>query len=318
MLISIIMPTCNQGAFIEKAIKSVLLQGDVQYELLIYDACSDDNTSEILSKYSDHERIKKKKKKDDGQIDALNRGLDNAKGEVLAWLNSDDLLLPNALESILNALSSDQDTDFVYGDALEIGYDGAVYYPNVFTENPVAERYLFSHNFICQPTCFFKRAVWDAAKPLDADRAWTFDYTFFASFFSLGLKGQRLDRFIAANRQYPETKTNQGLFKRYLEQMRMILSRAGKPIWNRKALAVYSLEAIIKSLESWNSSDEASFNSLPKAILPKLHEWFLKLVNPREKAAIIARFQNWQTTEGWANIDEWLEANTSMLNNETR
>ncbi len=311
MLISFVMPTYNQGIFIEQSIRSILLQNFPDFELRIHDACSEDNTSDVLNRYIDDDRIKWIREPDEGQVDALNRGLDETRGEILAWLNSDDVLLPEALLNVSQVFLKNPDIDFVYGDALEIGYNGDVYYPNVFTEAPIAERYWFSHNFICQPTCFFRREVWESAKPLRMDSAWTFDYTFFASFFSQGFKGFRLEQFLAANRQYPETKTNQGLLKRYLEQMRMIISRKGMFPWQRKALYIYSLEAIIKSMESWNTQDDLFLQRISQSLLPKLHEWFLDLVNPKEREAIVSRFQAWQSTEGWANIGQWLGGSDS-------
>lgn len=92
------MPTYNQGTFIEEALLSVLCQKDVNSELIVYDALSTDETPKILELFKN--RIIWIREKDRGQVDALNRGLKEATGDILAWLNSDDLYLPFAIKNV--------------------------------------------------------------------------------------------------------------------------------------------------------------------------------------------------------------------------
>src|SRR5256885_6129730 len=97
--ISLITPSYNQAQFIERAIASVLCQtGPFDLEYLVFDGGSEDGTLEILHQY--HDRLSWQSGRDQGQIDALNTGLRRATGEVVGWLNSDDVLAPGALAKV--------------------------------------------------------------------------------------------------------------------------------------------------------------------------------------------------------------------------
>ena len=97
-LVSIIMPSYNTAKFISKTIESVLEQTYKNWELLIVDDCSTDNTDEIVSKYDDDRIIYLKNKKNSGAAVSRNKALKNAKGKWIAFLDSDDLWLPEKLE----------------------------------------------------------------------------------------------------------------------------------------------------------------------------------------------------------------------------
>ena len=94
-MISIITPSYNQGAYIEDTIKSILNQSYKNFEHIVFDGGSTDKTIEILNKYK---HIDWTSEKDKGQTDAINKGFKKAKGNILCYLNSDDLLLPESLE----------------------------------------------------------------------------------------------------------------------------------------------------------------------------------------------------------------------------
>lgn len=97
-LVSIIMPSYNTAKFISKTIESVLEQTYKNWELLIVDDCSTDNTDEIVSKYDDDRIIYLKNKKNSGAAVSRNKALKNAKGKWIAFLDSDDLWYPTKLE----------------------------------------------------------------------------------------------------------------------------------------------------------------------------------------------------------------------------
>ena len=100
MKISVITPSYNQVQFIERTIQSVLSQrGDFKLEYIVVDGLSTDGTEQILQKYCD--RIRLISEPDDGQSDAINKGMALATGEVVCWLNSDDTFEPNCLQNIL-------------------------------------------------------------------------------------------------------------------------------------------------------------------------------------------------------------------------
>ena len=95
-LVSIVTPSLDQGAFVERTLESVLSQqGDFDLEYLVQDGGSSDGTLEILERHKD--RISLVVERDSGQADAVNRALRRARGEIVGWVNSDDLLRPGAV-----------------------------------------------------------------------------------------------------------------------------------------------------------------------------------------------------------------------------
>ena len=301
---TIVMPTYNQGEFIETAVLSVLGQQGSDAELVVYDALSTDATPTILERYRD--RLTWIREKDRGMVDAINKGLSAAPGEVLAWLNSDDAYLPGALAHVRAAFEADPGLDFLYGDALEIDAAGRIFTPNQFTEECTRERYLHSHNFICQPTMFFRRRVLDKVGPLREDLLWTMDYEWFARFFLRGLRGRLLPRFLAANRDYPVTKTNTGGSTRYREMLAIHRLRPGRPLLTRRSFWIYTAEAVIKGVNAWRDRLPGTLRARALNQVSRLSgNLFLRFVNPRRRDEIIRRFHS-DIAPGGATIqDQW-------------
>ena len=111
-LVTIVTPSYNQGRFIEETILSVLNQDYPNIEYIVMDGGSTDQTLEILRKYE--ERVTWFSEKDKGQTDAINKGLRLAKGEILAYLNSDDTYLPGAVTRAVRYLTSENQDSCVY------------------------------------------------------------------------------------------------------------------------------------------------------------------------------------------------------------
>lgn len=111
--ISVITPSYNQGQYIEDAITSVLNQKYTNFEHIIFDACSTDNTLNILNKYA---HLKWISAKDKGQCDALNKGFHKATGDIFVWLNADDYMEPNAFNTFIDYYRKNPNADFYYSD----------------------------------------------------------------------------------------------------------------------------------------------------------------------------------------------------------
>ena len=107
-LVSIIMPSYNTARFIDKTIESVLKQTYKNWEMLIVDDCSTDNTEEIVSKYDDKRIIYLKNQKKSGAAVSRNKALKNAKGKWIAFLDSDDLWYPTKLEEQINYMKKNK------------------------------------------------------------------------------------------------------------------------------------------------------------------------------------------------------------------
>lgn len=124
--ITIITPSLNQGQFIEATILSILSQKYPNLEYIVMDGGSSDNTLDILRSYSD--RVRWLSEKDKGQTNAINKGLRMASGEILAYLNADDLLLPGTLEKVAKKIHGRSKYD--------VGYRQMPYYRRERSGNP--------------------------------------------------------------------------------------------------------------------------------------------------------------------------------------
>jgi len=311
---SIVMPTYNHGRWIETALRSIFDQGvgGADLELLVMDAMSTDETPEILERFRD--RIVWHRRKDKGQADAINQGLALARGEIVAWLNSDDTYLPGAFARVEAAFAADPALDFVYGDALEIDEHGGILTPNLFTEDCVRERFYYSHDYICQPTLFVRRGALARVGPLRADLRWFLDYQWLTRFFAAGLRGQRLPHFLAANRDHPQTKTNSGGIARWWEIVG-VLARTPGPgpfLLARRCIWIYSLEFAIKTINAadWGARKHSSADAKQTRTwaLNTLNRWFMKLVSPRSFDDIVQRYHRDIAAHGRTVPELWARA----------
>jgi glycosyltransferase involved in cell wall biosynthesis len=123
-LFSIVTPSFNQARFLPDALWSVQCQRHTRCEHIVIDAGSSDGTREILASAPDSVRFVIEP--DEGQSDALNKGLRLARGEIIGWLNGDDFYLPGALRAVETFLAANPDVQVVYGDAVVVDQDGRV------------------------------------------------------------------------------------------------------------------------------------------------------------------------------------------------
>ena len=112
MKVSIITPSYNQRDFIERTIQSVLTQ-NIDLEYIVIDGGSKDGTLKVLEKYK--ARLIWTSAKDKGQSDAVNKGLDMSSGEIIGWLNSDDIYLPGALQKVIKYFEENPECKWLYG-----------------------------------------------------------------------------------------------------------------------------------------------------------------------------------------------------------
>ncbi|RYH34477.1 MAG: glycosyltransferase, partial [Alcaligenaceae bacterium] len=115
--ISIVMPSYNQGKYIEETILSILNQGIDGLQLIIMDGGSTDETVSILKKYADRIDVWLSEK-DKGQTDAINKGMKYVKGDITGWINSDDIYVAGALRKVLRVFEEQPDVDVIHGDRL--------------------------------------------------------------------------------------------------------------------------------------------------------------------------------------------------------
>lgn len=172
-LVSIVTPSYNQAAFLESTLQSVLWQEGVDLELLVVDGGSTDGSLEIIRRYADR-LAWWVSEPDSGQAEAINKGLRRAKGEIVAWLNSDDLYLPGAVAQAAAELEDHPEAGLVFGDALTIDAQGCPLNRLAFGDWGLEE--LSSFRIICQPAVFMRRSALDAAGLLDLSYHFLLDH----------------------------------------------------------------------------------------------------------------------------------------------
>jgi glycosyltransferase involved in cell wall biosynthesis len=201
--ISIVTPSYNQGAFIERTIESVLRQGVAELEYTVVDGGSTDQTLEILRRHQD--RLCWTSERDRGHSDAINKGIARTEAPVIGWLNSDDIYYPNALTYVLDFLTKHPEVDVVYGDANHIDESDNVIevYP---TEAWDLER-LKEICFISQPAAFLRRRVVEQHGPLDLSVRYCTDYEYWFRLGRAGVHFAYLPQLLAGTRLHPTAAT---------------------------------------------------------------------------------------------------------------
>lgn len=173
-LVTIITPSFNQAPYLEETIQSVLNQTYPNIEYIIMDGGSTDGSVEIIKRHQ-KKLTQWVSEKDRGQTDAINKGFALAKGEILAWINSDDTLLPNAVGEAVEYLQDHPDVGLVYGDTNYIDEKSRVIgrFPASQTDLPRLRR---GYVHIPQQASFFRKSIWDQVGPLDPEFFFAMDY----------------------------------------------------------------------------------------------------------------------------------------------
>lgn len=190
MRITVVTPTLNQAQFLERSLESVLGQrGAFELEYLVQDGGSTDGTLDILRRHEG--RLSWCSEPDGGQADAVNRALRRSTGDVVGWLNSDDLLLPGALERVARAFAEAPRALWLHGRCQIIDEEGrpirrwiAAYKSH--RARHYSRRALLLENFVSQMTVFWRREALAAAGLLDQDLHLSFDYEYWLRLSRLG------------------------------------------------------------------------------------------------------------------------------------
>jgi glycosyltransferase involved in cell wall biosynthesis len=165
-LVSIITPSFNQARYLEQTIHSVLDQDYPNIEYMIVDGGSTDGSVDIIRRYASR-LAWWVSEKDAGQSDAVNKGLQRVTGEVIGWLNSDDLYQPGAVRAAVEILQKHPEAGAVYGDALAINEAGKAF--NLMRARQYNLVDLLAFNIICQPAAFMRRPVLQQVGQLNKD-----------------------------------------------------------------------------------------------------------------------------------------------------
>ena len=201
-LVSIVTPSYNQGQFIEETILSVKNQDYPNIEHIIVDGGSTDNTLEILKKYEGTYNMRWISEPDDGMYQAINKGLRIAQGEIMAYLNSDDLYLPWTVATVALYFQSNPDVDLVYGDMLGLNTNGKLvlrFYP------PLNLGYIERTGFLGQPTVFWQKKVFEYLKGFDETLKFVADCDYWMKAGRI-FTARKINEFLAIERDHPQAK----------------------------------------------------------------------------------------------------------------
>ncbi|MDJ1491712.1 glycosyltransferase [Cytophagaceae bacterium DM2B3-1] len=212
--ISVITPSYNQGQYIEETIQSVLGQYYPNLEYIILDAGSTDNTVSIIKKYESQISYWHSKK-DNGQASAINEGLNMATGDILCWLNSDDMFMPGTLHFIAKQLNINK-KELVFGNCCHmtenthtmIGSDVVLW---------ASYRDLKCYDYIIQPSSFWTRKLWEATGPLNESLHYVLDWDWYIRAQKASDKFTAVERYLSIYRIHPLHKTGSKDTRRYEE-----------------------------------------------------------------------------------------------------
>ncbi|MQC27225.1 MAG: glycosyltransferase [Chloroflexi bacterium] len=173
-LVSIVVPSYNQAAYLGAALDSIFAQAYKHIQVIVMDAGSTDDSAVIIKRHA--ARLDYwQSQADAGQTDAINQGFAKAKGKYLAWLNSDDVLLPNAVKEAVNFLEAHPEVGMVYGDADFINQNGEVV-GRFKARQTDYRRLLRGFVHVPQPTALWRASLWEQVGPLDESIYFAMDY----------------------------------------------------------------------------------------------------------------------------------------------
>jgi glycosyltransferase involved in cell wall biosynthesis len=203
--ISVVTPSYNQGEFLERTIESVLSQSYPNLEYIVIDGGSEDNSVDIIRKY-EHHLAYWFSEPDDGQSNAINKGLMRSTGEILAWLNSDDTYEPCALEIVGNYFREHPEIEVLYGDANLVDVEDRVLLR--IHGVPYSRRALIYAGInLHQASTFWRRELFQRVGMLDEDLHFGMDYDLWFRFAKVGARFSYIPITFANFRQHAESKT---------------------------------------------------------------------------------------------------------------
>jgi glycosyltransferase involved in cell wall biosynthesis len=207
MKISIITPSYNQGFLIDKTIESVIKQDWEEVEYIVIDGGSNDETFQTVQKY-ENQIAHFISEPDKGQSDAINKGLHISKGDVVAYLNSDDVLLPGALKIVAQFFSDNSDIDIVYGDCILINTEGKMIRPKKEIEFDFIMGCMIGFGkIIIQPSAFMRRKVLDKVGYFNESLNYCMDAEYWYRCAKLGMRFKHIPIFLSGFRLHPGSKT---------------------------------------------------------------------------------------------------------------
>jgi glycosyltransferase involved in cell wall biosynthesis len=222
--LSIITPSYNQAQFLEETLRSVLAQRDQIHEYFVIDDGSTDASVEVIRKY-ENQIDWWDAHKNAGQATTVNTGLSRATGDVLAWLNSDDVYLPGALAQVREAFDRHPDWDALTAYHVRMDDQSRIQSMHrIPAENSRLARLGMHHGN--QQTFFFRRSIYERVGPLDPELRCVLDGDLWCRMFDAGAKWGHIPRYLAGFRQHGAAKNSSDAWKkRYSDEGELMRRR---------------------------------------------------------------------------------------------
>lgn len=230
--ISVVTPSFNQGKFIERTIRSVLDQGYPRLEYIVVDGQSTDDTVSIVKKYDG--RLTWVSEPDQGQSDAINKGLRQATGDILCYLNSDDVLMPGSLVAVAETFRTHPEAQWLTGYCRNINAaDKLIQSPITAYKNFLLRHYSYSSlvmiDYVSQMSTFWRRAAMETVGLFDVDRHLVMDYDYWLR-LARRSRPVILRQELSAFRQHDDSKSSNRLIQHFRESARLAASQTNNPL----------------------------------------------------------------------------------------
>ena len=227
-LISIVVPSFNQAAFLEQTLTSIISQNYPKLELVVVDGGSSDESPRIIEEYGAYIAWSVSES-DNGQAHAINKGMAKVTGDIMAWLNSDDILLPGTLWRVAQEFAADRSVDAIYGHRKIIDKTGAEIGEWVLPEHDT--EVLYYADYIPQETLFWRRALWQASGgSIDESFHFALDWDLLLRFVEAGATFKRINRFLGGFRRHELQKTIAEIDERGFQEMELLRARSANKL----------------------------------------------------------------------------------------
>lgn len=229
---SIVTISYNQSKFLKDCIDSIIFQDYDNIEYIIVDAGSIDGSRDLIRSYGD--KLYTIFEHDSGPADGLNKGFSKATGDILGFINSDDILLPEALKFVSDYFTNNPDIDVVYGHSLIIDQNGTIIrkgYSDRFSMGLIA----YNSCVIMQPSTFFRSSVFRKTNGFNVNNKTNWDGELFIDMYIAGAKFIHVNKFLSCYRLHPTSITSSRILDKGIHdyQNRMFRKIIGR---NRTAI----------------------------------------------------------------------------------
>lgn len=203
--ITIVTPSYNQGQYLEETIESILDQQYPNLEYIIVDGCSNDCSLSVIRRYEKHLSFWVSEK-DRGQTHAINKGFKIATGEIVNWINSDDLLEPGALQCLADNMHRNNEAGVYYGDYRAIDSKSETIYARRVGHHTSSGLY-WGRQLSSQPAVFFRRELLDKYGFLDETHHFCMDIEYWVRLAKNGVKFHQIKTPLGVTRVHGDAKT---------------------------------------------------------------------------------------------------------------